>query len=531
MSRFLLPVIAIAIFISFLRLGAVTFFDYDEAVFAEATKEMVQSGNWITPSYNGEKRYDKPILFYWFMAAGYKVFGINEFGARFPSAVASLLLALAIFFFVGHFKNGENAFYAAISLILSIYFLIYSHAAVTDMTLTLFITLSLFSFYLSLAPDGDKESRLKGNLYIYGFYLFSALAFLTKGLIGIVFPFSIVVIYVLATEGARGLKKVFNPKGIIIFLVIAAPWYLAQLKINGQEFIQQFFIRHHFTRYTDVISGHQGPVYYFIPVLLIGLFPWIIFMPAGIRNALKGLKLKAPSLQRSALSAQRFPLDLFALIWFVFIVVFFSFSTTKLPNYILSSIPAAVILISSGMTTEDKKWQRYSNIAMASVSVAAGGALIISRRYLLTLGISDINWILAIAAILFITAILNVAAVLTGRRVHTYISGLAVLSLIILSVSAFPLASRQLQATLHKYSLYAGAQLPEGEGIIAYGINNPSIVFYSGRKVVHLRNKDELRTTDNAPFVITKAEDIKTIESAGFKLLETDGKYAILEKK
>lgn len=531
MTRFFLPVVAIAIVMSFLKLGTVTLFDYDEAVFAEATKEMVQTGNWITPTYNGENRYDKPIFFYWLMAASYKVFGINELGARFPSAAASFLLALSIFFFVRHFKNGENGFYAAASLILSIYFVVYSHAAVTDMTLTLFITLSLFSFYLCHINKEKASSDLKKNLYICGFYLFSALAFLTKGLIGIIFPFTIVIVYLLVTEGVSGLKKIFNLKGLILFIIIAAPWYMAQLRINGQEFIQQFFIKHHFTRYTDVNSGHQGPVYYFIPVLLIGLFPWIVFLPAGIKNALKTLKSKALSSQPSALSLQSSPLDLFALIWFALIVVFFSFSTTKLPNYILSSIPAAVILISSGMATEDKKWQIYSNIVMAIISVATGSALILSRKYLLTLGLSGINWIFVIAAILFVTAILNIIAVMTGKLVHAYIAGLALISLTVLSINAFPLASQQLQATLHKYSLYAKNHLPEGRRVIAYGLNNPSLVFYSDRRVLYMRNKDELGKTDNAPLAITKAEDIETIENAGFKLVETDGKYALLEKK
>src|SRR4030065_820946 len=194
-TRFLVPIIAITIFVSFFRLGSVTLFDVDEAVFAEAAKEMVESGNWITPTYNGENRYDKPILFYWLMAASYKVFGINEFAARFPSAIASLLLVLSVFFFIRQFRVEKDAFFAAISLVLSIYFLAYSRAAVTDMTMTLFITISIFSFFLSVN---------KKRYYIYGFYLFSALACLTKGLIGIVFPFCIAAIYILNAEGLSG---------------------------------------------------------------------------------------------------------------------------------------------------------------------------------------------------------------------------------------------------------------------------------------------------------------------------------------
>ena len=204
MKKYLFLIILIAVFVSFFRLGSVTLFDVDEAVFAQATKEMIESADWITPTYNGETRYDKPILFYWLMAASYKVFGINEFAARFPSALSGVLLVLSVFLFAGHFRDVKEAFYASIPFALSIYFFMYSHAAVTDMALSLFITLSLFSFYLSLKTD---------KRYIYGFYSCSALAFLTKGLIGIVFPFGIAIIYLLASERLQGLKKIFHFKG------------------------------------------------------------------------------------------------------------------------------------------------------------------------------------------------------------------------------------------------------------------------------------------------------------------------------
>src|SRR5208283_5224355 len=131
MTKYVLPLLIIALLLSFFRLGFITLFDVDEAVFSTATKEMVQSGNLITPTYNGEKRCDKPILFYWLMAASYEVFGVNNFAARFPSALAAVCLTLALFLFVRQSHGEKMAFYAAFSFVLSIYFLIYSHAAVT----------------------------------------------------------------------------------------------------------------------------------------------------------------------------------------------------------------------------------------------------------------------------------------------------------------------------------------------------------------------------------------------------------------
>lgn len=382
MRRYLFPLIFLAVLVSFFRLGSVTLFDVDEAVFSQATKEMVKSGDWITPTYNGEKRYDKPILFYWLMAPSYKIFGINEFGARFPSALSAFLLSLAVFLFVrracpggrgesagepddqadathGNSSGDERAFYAALSLTLSLYFFAYSHAAVVDMALTLFLSLSLFSFYLSVSDEAADTKRK--NLYIYGFYLFSALAFLTKGLIGILFPFGIALIFMYMTEGARGLKKVFNLKGALIFLAVSGPWYGAQLLINGREFIDQFIIKHHFKRYTGINSGHNGPFYFYIPVLIAGMFPWIAFLPAGLKGAIK----------------KEDRLGLFSLIWFAFVFVFFSISTTKLPNYILSSVVAASILVSSGIMRE-KGHAKYGHILTALL------AALISVAFLFT---------------------------------------------------------------------------------------------------------------------------------------------------
>lgn len=514
MTRFFLAVLVIAIFVSFFRLGSVTLFDVDEAVFSEATKEMVQSGNWITPTYNGENRYDKPILFYWLMAVSYKIFGINEFAARFPSAASGFILCLALFFFLRQFSNQKMAFYGVISLALSIYFFAYSHAAVTDMTLTLFITLSLFSFYLSL----EKNRR-----YIYGLYIFSALAFLTKGLIGIAFPFGIVMVFMFIKDGLKGIKSIFNPKAFILFAIIALPWYIAQVAINGQEFIQQFFIKHHFRRYTGVISGHKGPIYYFIFTLIIGMFPWIAFLPAGIRNVFK----KNPESR-----THNSRLNLFAFIWFAFIFVFFSFSTTKLPNYIFPAIPAASILIASGMLQLDDRWKGYSHGFIAVVSVFIAIAFIVLKGYLLNFGINDADWTILIAVLILMIAIVAFYVIFTKKTIYSLLSVLMIAFLSVLSIRALPIANNYLQGTLYKYSLYAKERLHSDERIIVYGINNPSIVFYSGHRVLSADNRDRLLSLINGGrLLIAKTKDIEVLKDLGFKLIEDDGRYAILERK
>ena len=535
MSKSLLFASAVALFLCFFRLGSVTLFDVDEAVFAQATKEMVTSNNWITPTYDGENRYDKPILFYWLMAASYKMFGINEFGARFPSAVSAFLLSLAVFLFAKRLLGEQRVFYATIPLVLSPYFLVYSHAAVTDMTLTLLITLSLFCFYISVTDEKGRppaHSPLrKPDRYIYGFYAFSALAFLTKGLIGILFPFGIAIIFLAIAEGLPGIKKVFHPKGLALFIIISAPWYIAEFSINGKEFFEQFIIKHHFKRYMDVISGHSGPVYYYFPALVIGLMPWIFFLPGGIRKIFSRSGEQQAADKPSLVS--RSPLGLFALVWFSFIFVFFSISTTKLPNYILPSVPALSLLISSGMTGEEK-WLKFENLSLAVATILAGIASLISLKYLHELGIFDTGWVVAAALLLFGMTATGLLAFSTKKRFYGVLSVLMLAFLVLLSVKATPLASDYLQKTLYQYSLYAKQRLHDDEKIVTLGINNPSIVFYSGHRVVragNIRDLTPLLTQEKRVLIISTTKEIGMLQGLGFTLLQKDGKYALLERQ
>ena len=534
MRKYLLILVVIAVFISCFRLGSVTLFDVDEAVFAQATKEMVESGDWITPTYNGVTRYDKPIFFYWLMAASYKVFGINEFAARFPSALSGILLCVSLFLFAVQFGNAEKAFYASVSFLLSVYFFMYSHAAVTDMVLSLFITLSLFSFFLSLK---------KNRLFIYGFYIFSAFAFLTKGLIGIVFPFGIAILYLLTTERIRGLRKVFHFKAFLLFIVVALPWYAAEYMINGNEFVQQFFIKHHFARYAGVISGHTGPIYYYLPVILAGLFPWIAFLPAGIIAV--AVKIKSLKADKNIRTVHDDP-GLFLLIWFGFIFLFFSFSTTKLPNYILPAIPAVSMLISMGMCREEDssdckgalrisgRKNRYAEIFIIVASFVICAALVFSKAYIEKAGIQGAEWTYYSALIMCALALGCLYALMKHRNSYGYISAVMVAFLALISATALPAANQYLQGTLYEYSKYAGARLRDDEKIIAYGMNNPSIVFYSGHKIINVRGLKKLAAElhDNMTYVaITKEKDIDTLKGLGFSLVKTDGRYALLERK
>jgi 4-amino-4-deoxy-L-arabinose transferase-like glycosyltransferase len=499
--------LGIILFISIFRLGSVSLFDVDEAVFAQATKEMIQSGNWITPTYNGEPRYDKPILFYWLMALSFKLFGINEFAARFPSALSGFILCVILYFFIKNLKDDKQAFYTVLSFAFSLYYFIYTHAAVTDMALSLFISMSLICFYLS---------EEKSKKFIYGFYIFSAFAFLTKGLIGIVFPFGIASFYLCIKKGFKGLKELYNFKAILLFLLISMPWYVIQVLINGKEFVEQFFIKHHFMRYTGVISGHKGPIYFFIPILIIGMFPWISFIAKSFVN------LKKDTLVQ------------FSLIWASFIFLFFSFSTTKLPNYILPAVAAFSILISSGMIEINKDFSRIPYIFSAVISILIAVFLIVAKAKIISiLPYFNTSWFNILILITSLFAITSIYAFFKKDKVFILFAGLILSLILSISIKVLPAINEYMQETLYKYSIYAKQTLQKNDILITYKINKPSILFYSDKKILKIDSEKELNekikneSTSLKVFVISRNKDVEFLKSIGLNLLKEDRDYAL----
>jgi 4-amino-4-deoxy-L-arabinose transferase-like glycosyltransferase len=441
------------------------------------------------------------------MGLSYNVFGINEFGARFPSAMAAFMTALALYFFMRRTAGEAQALYATLAISLSAYFVVYSRSAVTDMVMSLFISLSLLSFYLS-----NEDRR-----FIYGFYLFSALAFLTKGLIGIVFPFGIAIIYLVVTEGIRGSLRLYDLKAVLLFLVVSLPWYAAQFAINGDNFFQQFFMKHHFQRYTDVISGHKGPVYYYLITLAIGMLPWLVFLPAGINRAIK----------------ERGRLLTFASIWFGVVFIFFSFSTTKLPNYILSTLPPAAILIAAGMADMNKLWQRSAWLVIALGALILGVAAFFISPVLVKNGITDTSWTIWIGALLLGMSTIGFYSVYSSRAMYGFLAGAMFMLLTALLLTVLPAANQKLQGALHEFSLYAKEMTKPDERIITYNINFPSIVFYSDRKVANVRGPEGLAIylkDKKDRLAIAKTSDETLLTQSGFKLLKKEGGYVLLER-
>ncbi len=297
----------------FVNLGNAPLFDRDEGAFSEATREMVESGNYISTTLNGEPRYDKPILTYYVQLVGVTLLGWNEWGLRLHSALAAVLWVVAVWGFARREWDEETGWAAGMITATTLWVMVIGRAATADALLNLFLTLTLFDLY--------RFWKTGRHPPLYRVFLWAALGFLTKGPVAVAIPLSAAFLLSLfRKELPRYFRAIFNPVGWLIFFGVAGPWYAAVWARDGQAFVDGFFLRHNLNRFADTMEGHGGNIYYFALVILLVLLPHTsLFLRtlARIREAARN------------------ELELFLWLWFGFVFVFFSVSSTQLPHYIL----------------------------------------------------------------------------------------------------------------------------------------------------------------------------------------------------
>ena len=346
-SFFTILIILLILFVIlyFYRLGSVGLIDVDEPRYAEAGREMLESGNWVVPYFNYSVRFDKPVFFYWLEAVSMKAFGVNEFSSRFPSVLCAFVCVSVLFVFLKTFYDTSFALVGTLLLMSCFEFAALSRFSVTDMALTSFISSSVFSFFLGYHEIINSHRLFKFQItefsfwYIIGF-IFLAFAVLTKGPVAVVI---MALIFLPFFWWIERLNYFFKSSsfwiGFFIFLFLVIPWYASVHSATGGEFTKVFFGVHNFSRFTSVVSGHRGSIFYFIPVILIGFLPWTFFLPQAIFTLMKrGL--------RNLLSSTTEQVPWFCLWWFIIVFVVFSFSKTKLLTYILPLFPALSVIVS-----------------------------------------------------------------------------------------------------------------------------------------------------------------------------------------
>jgi 4-amino-4-deoxy-L-arabinose transferase-like glycosyltransferase len=326
----------------FYGLGAVPFVGPDEPRYAEVAREMLARGDLVTPTLGGHTWFEKPALVYWLMMASYRVFGVSEFAARTGSALSGVLTILLVAWAArrAEFESGERmrGFGIACAGVLasSAGLLAFARAASFDVVLTATVTASLACFYVS-EVERDEGRRLR---LLAGFYACMGLSLLAKGLVGVVIPAGVVVVYFLLRRRWPGLRRLGVWWGSLLTVAVAATWYAPVIARHGRVFVDEFIVRQHFARYVSDKYHHAQPFYFYLPVMLLLALPWTLFL-------LNGLAASGETNARAEDASSK--LRVLALAWLVVPVLFFSASGSKLPGYVLPALPGAALIAGVGL--------------------------------------------------------------------------------------------------------------------------------------------------------------------------------------
>jgi 4-amino-4-deoxy-L-arabinose transferase-like glycosyltransferase len=330
-----------------LRLGAPPLLGPDEPRYARVAVEMRRSGDLVTPTLQGQPWLEKPPLYYWLAGRAFALLGETETAARLPSLVAGLLFVGATAFVGARLYGGAAGLHAGFVLGTSVLPFVYARAAAMDMLLAATVT-------AAMGLIGLRLLGMAGGLALPAACVAMGLATLAKGPLGLLLPTLVAGAYIVAVREGRLLGRLLSPAGLLLFVLVAAPWYLLVYRAQGQAFVDVFLLDHNVQRFTSTIHRHPGPWHYYIGLVLLGLFPW-----SG---------LIVPAIARLRLRVSR-P-DLYVFAWFLLPFVFFSAAGSKLPGYILPCLPPLAILM--GRTARDLAGDdaRGARRAVALVTVA-----------------------------------------------------------------------------------------------------------------------------------------------------------------
>ncbi|HET6976176.1 MAG TPA: glycosyltransferase family 39 protein [Pyrinomonadaceae bacterium] len=347
-KRLYLLLFGLIIVFYFYGLGKLPLLGPDEPRYAQVAREMFLNRDLITPTLGGHTWFEKPPLLYWMIVAGFKVFGVSEWAARLGPAICGLLTIAAVWFVGREVDRSEDprgfGFWSFVTIATCLGLIVFSRAASFDVVITMTTTWSLAFFLLHELPSTRNKSAL-----LAGFYVFVGVSLLAKGLVGIVIPFGVVGTYYLIRR-AWPQRSVWLSLlwGVPLALLVSAIWYGPVIARHGWTFINEFFVQHHFARYISNKYHHPQPFYFYPVIILLLALPWTIHVVIALVKARKWQWRGTDSM-----SIVRF----FALAWLSLPIVFFSFSGSKLPGYILPALPAVALLVADRLTVVKKaRW-------------------------------------------------------------------------------------------------------------------------------------------------------------------------------
>jgi 4-amino-4-deoxy-L-arabinose transferase-like glycosyltransferase len=462
----------------------------DEGRYAEIAREMAVSGDWVTPRLNGLKYFEKPPLQYWATAAAYDAFGENEWTARLWTGLTGFLGILLAGFTARRLFGPTAGLYAAATLASSLLYLAMGHFSSLDMGLAFFLEVAVCGFLL--AQEGKRHWMLLAWAGL-------ALAVLSKGIVALVLTGGTLVLYSLLSRDWSPWRRFDVLRGLPLFLLIAAPWFIAVSNANP-EFARFFFIHEHFERFLTTVHHRVAPAWYFVPILLLGVLPWTTL----------ALQAAAQAWPRRAMP--EFQARRFLLLWCLVVFGFFSISQSKLPSYILPLFPALALLLADFLN-------RISRRALLGhlgfVALIAAACLVLAPRVALRadevtpidmIGVYA-DWLTAAAAIWLGGTL--IALILTWRNRKTF----AVLALAVASFLAglgAVVGHESLSRSNSAYHIAMQVKPLIRADVPFYGVHmyDQTLTFYLQRTITLVHYRDEFSFgEDHEPSLWIPTED------------------------
>jgi 4-amino-4-deoxy-L-arabinose transferase-like glycosyltransferase len=378
-------------------LGSYPLFTPDEGRYSEVAREMVATGDYITPRVNGVIFLDKPILYYWLQATAINLFGLNEWALRFFPALIGVVGCLMSYICGRKLFNRRTGIVAAIILGATPLYFASAHYANLDLEVAVWISCTLLSFITAVRNPARPQTS-----WLFATYIFAALAFLTKGLIGFAFPVMIIGSWIVLTWRWNLLKKTHLGAGLMLAFVIVLPWYMLAQHENP-DFLHYFFITQQFTRYLSAAEfNSHAPFWFYAPIVLIGFFPWTLF-------AVQSFYL---SIKRVCKNTRLHHDELFLMLWFLIVFVFFSIPRSKPIGYILPVFPPLAMLTANYLVSSLSNIKpfhvRITAAIFATLSTLIAFTLLALPRYgWLNIDAGASPYVTTIAVIFLISAVIS----------------------------------------------------------------------------------------------------------------------------
>ena len=348
-------------FLFFYGLGQFGLIGADEPRYAQVAREMLERHDWITPVLGGKPWLEKPPLYYWQAMVAYKLLGVSDWAARLPSALDATFLVLAVYFFLRHFRRGLEVDGALVCASCA-GIIGYARAASMDMALAAAFTIGMLGWW-AWREGGNR-------IYLTVFYGFMGLGMLAKGPVAPFLAFLVIALYAASIRDFRLILKTLWLPGIVLFCVIALPWYLA-VQSRNPTFFHEFIVEHNLARFSKNLYHHAEPIWYYLPVTALALIPWTVFVIKALVQAVRSWweKRESPEIHATDFECQ---LGIYASCWLIGPLIFFSISKSKLPGYILPALPAGALLLTDYLRQHLDQKESHNGSVARSLAVLNG---------------------------------------------------------------------------------------------------------------------------------------------------------------